>query len=238
MDRKRKAPLIGITPDSDEVHDKRAYFVYRSYADAVEKYGGIPVLLTYTSGVKELADWMDGLVITGGNFDIPPAMYGEEPLARLREMPERTAFESALYLESLKRRLPVLGICGGCQLINVVAGGSLYQDIAHQSRPRGGHPVDHARGTHRIAVGPHTTLAQVLKRTRALTNTSHHQAVKDAGRGVVVSAHASDGVPEAIELNEFPNVLGVQWHPERMGAGMLSIYGWLVARAREYTNRR
>ncbi|MCL4557030.1 MAG: gamma-glutamyl-gamma-aminobutyrate hydrolase family protein [Deltaproteobacteria bacterium] len=234
MAGRRKAPLIGITADSGEINKKRAYFAYRSYADAVERYKGIPVLVTYTASVRELADRIDGLVITGGDFDIPPALYGEEPSVQLREMPERTAFESALYIESLKKGIPVLGVCGGCQLINVIAGGSLHQDIERQLSSRNDRLLDHVRGTHRIAIEPHTMLYTILRRKRAVTNTSHHQAIKEAGRGVMVSARADDGVPEAIELKDFPDVLGVQWHPERMGAGMLSIYGWLVGRAAEY----
>lgn len=224
----RKPPFIGITADVRELNKKQAYVVYRSYADAVEKENGLPVFIPYTGRVKDLVDRIDGLVITGGDFDIPPAMYGEEPVMDLRTVPERTAFESAVYTESLKKGIPVLGVCGGCQLINVLAGGSLYQDIKKQVSKS----LDHGKGEHRVCVSHGTILHNILVQNKTMTNSSHHQAVKEPGRGVIVSARSDDGIVEAIELKDYRNVLGMQWHPERMGQDMLLIYRWLVTKAR------
>ncbi len=221
-------PFIGITADSGEINGRSAYFVYRAYADAVDQCKGIPVLLTHTAGIKFLADRLDGLVITGGDFDIPPAMYGEQPVMQLKTMPERTAFESAVYIESLKRGIPVLGVCGGMQLMNVIAGGSLYQDIKTQVHTSPGYQIDHSKGSHGIILESNTLLKGIIKQDKTTINTSHHQAVKEPGKGVIVCARSEDGIAEAIELKDFPNVLGVQWHPERMDQGMLSLYRWLI----------
>ena len=227
MEHKRESPLIGITADAGEINNRPSFFIYKAYTQAVERAGGIPVLLTETAKVQALVKRIDGLVITGGGFDIPPAMYGEEPLIELTTIPERTAFESAVYTESLKKGIPVLGVCGGMQLINVIAGGSLYQDIKKQAPAS----RDHSKGDHRITLEPHTILYGIIGKNTATANTSHHQAIKEPGKEIIVSARADDGVIEAIEHRDFPYVLGVQWHPERMGDDMLKIYAWFVARA-------
>ena len=228
MQNQKGMPLIGITSDIQTFNDKQAYFVYKAYTDAIERFNGIPVLLTYTNYVNELVNKIDGLVITGGDFDIPPAMYGEEAIVPVKTLPQRTAFEPAVYIEALKKGIPVLGVCGGMQLINVVAGGTLYQDIKLQLKTN----IDHSSGTHNVIIEKKDTILQgIIKKHNLITNTSHHQSVKEPGEGVVASARAEDGVIEAIELKDFPYVLGVQWHPERMENDMLSIYQWLVVQA-------
>jgi putative glutamine amidotransferase len=229
MVKEKGVPLIGVTSDIKEINNKQAYFVYKAYTDAIEKSNGIPVLLTYTDYVKALANRLDGLVITGGDFDIPPAMYGEQPITSLKKMQERTTFESAMYIEALKKGIPVLGVCGGCQLINVIAGGSLYQDIKAQMQTN----LDHTKGSHDVKIEPNTTLHGIIGQDRTTVNTSHHQAVKTLGKDIIVSAIADDGIIEAIEHRDFPHVLGIQWHPERMGQDMLPIYKWLVTAASE-----
>ncbi len=229
MGHEKKFPFIGITADTGEINNRPSFFIYKAYTQAVEHAGGIPVLLTDTAKIQGLVERIDGLVITGGNFDISPAMYGEQPVMALQTVPERTAFEAAVYIESLKRGIPVLGVCGGMQLINVIAGGSLYQDIKIQA-PKS---YDHSKGEHGIAITHHTTLHAFIKKDRTTINTSHHQAIKEPGKGITVSAKADDGIIEAIEHRDFPNVLGVQWHPERMGQDMLSIYKWLVTATSE-----
>ncbi len=229
MERERKFPLIGVTADTGEINGRPSFFIYKAYTRAIELAGGMPVLLTETAQAPDLVDRIDGLVISGGNFDIPPALYGEDPIMELLTLPERTAFEAALYIASLKKGIPVLGICGGCQLINVIAGGSLYQDLRMQA-PKS---RDHSQGMHEAVIEPHTTLHTILGQDSVVTNTSHHQAVREPGRDIIVSAKADDGIIEAIEHKDFAHVLGIQWHPERMGEDMLRIYRWLVAAAKK-----
>jgi putative glutamine amidotransferase len=229
MGHEKKSPFIGITADAGEINNRPSFFIYKAYTQAVEHAGGIPVLLAGTAKTRELVERIDGLVITGGNFDISPALYGEQPIMDLQIVPERTAFEAAVYLESLKRGIPVLGVCGGCQLINVIAGGSLYQDINAQMQTS----LDHTKGSHGVTVESNTMLRSILGQDRTTVNTSHHQAVKTPGKDIIVSAKADDGIIEAVEHRDFPDVLGVQWHPERMGEDMQQIYKWLVTAAQK-----
>lgn len=229
MERERKFPLIGITADTGEINGRPSFFIYKAYTRAVELAGGMPVLFTETTRSTDLVDRIDGLVISGGNFDIPPALYGEEPIMELITVPERTAFEAAVYIASLKKGIPVLGICGGCQIINVIAGGSLYQDLAQQAP----HSSNHTQGMHEVVIEHNTLLHGILGKDSTPANSSHHQAVREPGKDIVVCARAGDGVIEAIEHRDFPNVLGIQWHPERMDEEMLRIYRWLVDTAKK-----
>jgi putative glutamine amidotransferase len=162
---------------------------------------------------------LDGLVVSGGNFDIHPSYYREKPLRALGEIqPRRTEFELAMIRVALERDCPVLGICGGAQAINVALGGSLYQDIASQLP----NAVEHqqaakkATGGHVIRIQPGTLLHRILRRENLQVNTTHHQAIKRLGRGLVINATAEDGLVEGIESLGHSFVLGVQWHPEAM----------------------
>jgi putative glutamine amidotransferase len=227
MNRSRStaAPVIGITADlrdldSANPKDEPALFLPRRYCRAVEEAGGVPLILPYShspSSIRRLVETVDGFVISGGNFDIHPSYYGEQPLNGLGEIKrERTDFELKLLGLALKADMPILGICGGAQAINVALGGSLYQDIAiqvpnageHQQSGRketGGHPVKIHRGTE---------LERILQRRTIEANTTHHQAVKALGQGLVVNATADDGLIEGIESQAHTFALGVQWHPE------------------------
>jgi putative glutamine amidotransferase len=164
-----------------------------------------------------MLDRLDALVLSGG-VDVDPALYGEPRHATVtRVVPERDAFEIALVDEALRRELPLLAICRGHQVLNVARGGTLYQDIPSQIPGAGHHDRDSARWEycHDVDVLPGTRLREVLGRDKVAVNSFHHQAVKDVGRGLVVSARgAGDGVVEAIEDPTRRFALGVQWHPE------------------------
>jgi putative glutamine amidotransferase len=183
---------------------------------------------------------VEGLVITGGAFDVPPELYGE---ARRPECgpskPARTEAELALLRAALDARLPVLGVCGGMQLLAVACGGTLWQDLAadlgsgrllgHEQPP----PKD--LPSHEVRIEPGTLLARLVGEEPLRVNSTHHQAVKDPGRDLEVSARAPDGVVEAVELGGRPFVLGVQWHPEAVRAHeprSARIYAGLVEAAR------
>jgi putative glutamine amidotransferase len=225
--RSGSRPLIGITADLSEEsnHGAKTYreptiFLPQRYLTAIEQAGAIPLVLPAnqsSSARRLLTDVLDGLLISGGNFDIHPRFYGENPIKELGIIkPTRTAFELEIAAVALKRDMPVIGICGGAQAINVVLGGTLYQDIAAQLPSAGAHQksAEQTGGGHRVLVQTGTRLHDIVRCQSFDVNTTHHQAIKKLGRGVVVNAVAEDGVIEGIESTEHEFVLGVQWHPE------------------------
>lgn len=191
--------------------------------------GGLPVGLGYTGDAEDLISRLDGLIVTGGAFDIDPALYGEVPHPLTTPRPARTAAEQALLRAALRQRKPVLGICGGMQLLAVEADGTLIQHLPperlhEQPNPR------HEPG-HEVALLPDTRLARIVGTERMNVNSSHHQAVRNAGRATV-SARAPDGIIEAIELDDVPFAIGVQWHPEfTLDPGDRRLYAALVEAA-------
>lgn len=213
-----RRPRIGLTLDADEARGR--YELGRGYVDAVLAAGGLPILLPHErAAAGAYLALLDGLVVTGGAFDLPPELYGEVRREGCRiTKPERTAFEKDLLEAALAARLPVLGVCGGMQLLNVVRGGSLYQDLAVDCGATGHEqPPPKDAPSHEVTVQPGTALAQLVGPGPLLVNSTHHQAVRDAGAGVLVSARAPDGVIEAIELPDLEFAVGVQWHPEAVG---------------------
>jgi putative glutamine amidotransferase len=229
-------PRIGVTLDVDE--RGQTYLLGRGYVDAVLAAGGLPILLPHDRAVAgAYLALLDGLVVTGGAFDVPPELYGEarrDVCGVLK--PERTAFEKDLLEAALAARLPVLGICGGMQLLDVVRGGTLHQDLVADAGVRGHEqPPPKDVPSHEVAVVAGTQLAELVGAGTLLVNSTHHQAVRDAGAGVLVSARAPDGVIEAIELPDLPFAVGVQWHPEavaRHEPRHAGIYRGLVDAAR------
>jgi putative glutamine amidotransferase len=239
-----RRPVIGITPD----HAVRAesglafYELKVAYADAVLRAGGLPFVLPYSDDpttVDAFLDRVSGLLVTGGPFDIAPERYGQtakEGLGTLK--PLRTEFETALLNSALRRHIPILGICGGMQLLNVVLGGTLVQDILREIPNAKDHEQKHDRQhpAHPVDVREGTQLAEMMGKGQVMVNSTHHQAVKTAGDNVVVSALSPDGVVEAIEFSSHPFAIGVQWHPELLIQSVplhLSIYKMLVHKARE-----
>jgi putative glutamine amidotransferase len=167
--------------------------------------------------MRAMLDRVDGLVVSGGNFDIHPEFYGETPIDGLHHVrKERTEFELGLISLALNRDLPILGICGGAQAINVAVGGTLYQDIGTQIAGAGRHEQGalKERGGHEVRIHEGTKLRNIVGRATLEVNTTHHQAVKKLGKGLIVNATAGDSVIEGIESKDHPFVLGVQWHPE------------------------
>jgi putative glutamine amidotransferase len=219
-------PIIGITCDLDlgtgretRAPGRRAHVLYDDYVQAVLAAGGLPILLPAVrceEGRAAYAQQLHGLLIPGSPADVDPACYGEEPHQRLGPVnPRRTDFEIQLVRLALAHELPVFGICGGAQVLNVALGGSLYQDIPSQVSKAYKHSGSPER-VHTIDIVPDTRLAAILGMLEMRVNSLHHQAVKVPGQGMVVSASARDGVIEAVELSGRPFVLGVQWHPEQL----------------------
>jgi putative glutamine amidotransferase len=219
-------PLIGITPDeglSPERPGRPAmprYELKLAYPDAVLAAGGAPLVLPYSPDDDVIARYLDtvrGLVVSGGAFDVSPEEYGESAGAKMGPVkPVRTRFERKLLEGALARGMPVLGVCGGMQLLNVVLGGTLVQDVGTEVPGALEHEQEHdpREAAHDIAIEPGSRLARIAGRARIGANTTHHQAVKAVGRGLAVSGRSEDGVVEAVEGTGAAFVLGVQWHPE------------------------
>ncbi|MFB1484953.1 gamma-glutamyl-gamma-aminobutyrate hydrolase family protein [Corallococcus sp. RDP092CA] len=240
-----RRPNIGLSPDWAQPADSAfpRYELKVPYAEAVLRAGGLPFVLPYTddaSCVDAYLERVSGLVVTGGAFDIPPSAYGEEAREGMGPLKEgRTAFEAQLIRGALRRNLPVLGVCGGMQLLAVVLGGTLFQDILREVPGARDHEQKHDRTQpqHPVEVKSGTLLAEAVGHGQLMVNSTHHQAVNKPGTDVTVSAVAPDGVVEAIESTAHTFALGVQWHPELMLGTIpvhLGVYKALVQKAREH----
>lgn len=212
-------PLIGLNCGLDAARPPRAY-VNQDYVRAVESAGGIPVLLpplAEPSAVRELLGHLDGVLFTGGP-DLDPKTYRARAHPKTVRAPAaKETFDWALAERCAGGTRPVLGICYGLQLLNVVRGGSLVQHIP--AGLPGALPHQSEKGPlarHSVSVASGSRLARLLGRRSAVVNSSHHQAVRRTGRGFRVAAVAPDGVIEALEDPKHPFLVAVQWHPERM----------------------
>ena len=217
-------PVIGITADVDGDHKNHSpgvkIYLLERYFHALERAGAAPLILApiaSKAALRRLVALLDGVVLSGGDFDIHPRIYGERPIEPLGTIKAaRTQFELDLAAAALATDLPLLGICGGAQAINVVLGGSLYQDIVAQLSHTGAreHSSKNTDAGHFVQVASGTRLFGIVRRSKLRVSTSHHQSVKRLGRGLVVNAVADDGVIEGIESAAHSFVIGVQWHPE------------------------
>jgi putative glutamine amidotransferase len=217
----RSRPVVGLTLDAEPPggYSRYAWYALRcNYADSIAEAGGLPLALPHHPELAEsYLDLIDALVVTGGAFDVDPALYGGGAShASVTLRPGRTAAEHALLLGALARDMPILGVCGGEQLLAVALGGTLIQHIPdvlpnalehEQKTPR------HEPG-HTIAICPGTLLARIVGAPTMAVNSAHHQAVLTPGPGVVINATAPDGIIEGIEDPSRRFCLGVQWHPE------------------------
>ncbi|MFS8047630.1 gamma-glutamyl-gamma-aminobutyrate hydrolase family protein [Rhizobium sp. BR 314] len=209
-------PRIGITPDLNDLDaPETEYVVRRNYADALLRHGGLPLILPYVDDVTPYLETIDGLLVTGGMFDIDPALYGQGASLSCVTKPLRTAFEKALIEGALGLGIPLLGICNGMQLLAVCLGGQLVQDIPSQVPGALEHKPDQPafRAQHEITIACQPRCLRAVAPGRYWVNSVHHQAVQPstAYRPIAV---ACDGVIEAIEAVDHGFAVGVQWHPE------------------------
>jgi putative glutamine amidotransferase len=178
--------------------------------------------LSYLTDRPEECAGADGVILSGGG-DVDPSLYGGDAGHRELDRVDRRRddFERRIIDVAIQKRIPLLGICRGMQIINVHFGGSLYEDLPDHGRPA--HRSDTEGGSwHSIAVETGSLLESVTGTVAGNVNSYHHQAVKRIGDELKISAYAGDGVPESlecVEATEYPFVLGVQWHPERMEDG-------------------
>ena len=226
---KFKKPIIGITIDSANDSDNYRYSAFpwyalrRNYADCVIKAGGIPIMLPYNlESIDEITDYIDALIVPGGDEDINPRFYNEEiTSSKVKTNDLRAEFEIELVKRALEKNMPFLGICNGMQILNVVSGGTLIQHIPdhHESDINHEQPVPKDIPSHSIDISPGTRLARIAgDNLKARVNSTHHQGVKELGEGLVISAIAQDGIIEAVESNSHKYALGIQWHSEYLNS--------------------
>lgn len=197
--------------------------LYAVYVGVLERLGLTSALITPAHSprsVQLLLRRCSGLVLTGGE-DVDPSRYGEDAVPELGMVnPARDAMEIAALGLALERRLPVLGICRGMQLMNVFFGGTLYQDLDTQRPGELAHRQVEPWGarTHQVKVEADSQLAAIVGTEELLINSFHHQGVKDLAPTLRAVAFTTDGLVEAVELKAHPWIVGVQWHPERYEA--------------------
>ena len=219
-------PLIGVTPDFNAGDRKEwggrepTYFLRARYVRAIEDLGGIPIVLPLVADLgarRRLLTHIDGLLLTGSGPDLAPEFYGERQRYKFQLMSQRRAtFDLEMAQLAKAADLPLLGICGGMQALNVAFGGSLYQDIASQHA----RPLPHRQSapatqlSHTVKIASKSLLRRIVKTGTMRVNSSHHQSVKHVAPSLQASALAPDGIIEAIESPSQRFLLGIQWHPE------------------------
>ncbi|MDJ0497143.1 MAG: gamma-glutamyl-gamma-aminobutyrate hydrolase family protein [Acidimicrobiia bacterium] len=231
-------PVIAVsaqTAVSDSRHygEQKLTSLYDLYVNSLKDAGCLPVVLAHgdPADAPALLDRFDALVLPGGG-DIDPAHYGEnrdaDNLYGIR--PESDLFEIALVQEAAARKLPVLGICRGLQVINIAMGGTLHQDLPEHPQDLMGRAF---AGHYRTSIEPDTRLHGVVDTSELVVNSLHHQGVKDVGDGLTVTASALDGVVEALEpIDPEWDMIAVQWHPECLRTDhSVAIFDWLATAA-------
>jgi putative glutamine amidotransferase len=220
-------PLIGLTTYNRPVEmggrsvDMNGLLF--SYINAIRAAGGLPVLIPHGAAEDELmalVGRLDGLILPGGE-DVDPTAYGEILMPECGRIDlGRDALELQLARYAVERGLPLLAICRGHQVLNVVLGGTLWQDLPSQVPDSQQHTCrdieEQKLLAHTVRVSPDSHLRAILGVETIGTNSSHHQAIRELAAGLIVTAWAPDEVIEAIELPEHPFAIGLQWHPERM----------------------
>lgn len=218
-------PLIGVSGSVDK--EATQSFILRCYMQSLIEAGALPLLLSPDMAEEQIlqcADVLDGLLLAGGN-DVDPGLYGEQLNPALGEVnPIRDRLEMHLIPAFLQKDKPVFGICRGIQILNVALGGTLYQDLpsqysAEKERSLENHSQQppYSASVHTVRVMRESKLFSLVQADSLSVNSMHHQAIKDAAAQLVTCAVSSDGVIEAVEMPEKSFVIGVQWHPERLG---------------------
>ncbi len=218
-------PIIGLTTFS-ETNEKNITFnsLNYNYIRAVIMAGGTPVLIPVTGCDECIEDYIklvDGIIFTGG-VDLAPLYYGENPIKEVHSISaERDEYELKLFKKVYNAYIPILGVCRGMQLINVALNGTLYQDINAQLPNSLGHYPEDTRADvlyHSVKLEEDSIPFKIFKTHDIKVNSTHHQSVKDLGKGLKASAYSQDGIIEAMESisTDGQFILGVQWHPEAL----------------------
>lgn len=241
----QRRPVIGITANFGEKGCELAEGYYQSVLEA----GGIPLIIPPYEDREALLstlDRVDGLLLSGG-ADMNPLFAGEDPVPGLHGInPRRDLAELLLIRLAFDRQIPILGICRGIQMMAAALDGSIWQDLDSQytEAPLIKHSqnLDRGHASHQVEVEEGSLLHRIMGTCTLAVNSFHHQAVREAGPHLRVSARSRDGVIEAIESNEYKSLLGVQWHPECFilngNRSMMPLFEWLVGESREYRQAR
>lgn len=243
-------PVIGILANIETIESApflglEKASLQQNYIDSIITAGAVPIVLPVVqdlSLIEAQINLIDGLLLSGGG-DIQPLLYGEEPHPDLGSIqPARDRAEMEALSIAYRQEKPILGICRGLQLINVAFGGTLYQDLnQHVTDVR----IKHAQQTpihvpfHSIEIEPSTHLYQIFRQKQIGVNSFHHQAIKRLASGFIVSARSKDGIIEGIEKADYPFLMGVQWHPERMinhDVNMLNLFKAFIDRVYSQAN--
>jgi putative glutamine amidotransferase len=240
-----KKPLIGLSSNSYHGNaigllGTHKLYLNEEYVHAIIQSGGTPLILPSISELDTIhayVNMMDGLLLTGGN-DVNPLLYGEEPSEKLNDtLPERDHFEISLIKATLEQKKPILGICRGLQILNVVLGGTLYQDISSEAP---GHLIQHRQssrehiGTHTVEIQRNSKLHEIFGTDSLITNSFHHQAIKKLAPCLDPTIKSKDGIIEGVEMAGPDFLVAVQWHPECMvkaDSQMLKIFVHFVKAA-------
>ena len=244
-------PKIGITTRLDLAN--RRFYIGRDYAEAVENFEAIPVLISLIpkkAYIENLCENLDGILLPGNDSDVDPLIYGEQPHKNLGTViPEKDSTDLIILEKAEKLNLPILAICYGMQILNVQRGGSLIQDISSQVE----NPIKHEQGrplernSHSLEIKKETKLARLITEKKldvenVRANSHHHQSVRQIGENLRANAFANDKVVEGIEdSREDRFVLGVQWHPElswKTDALSNCIFEQFVKKCSEFANRK
>ena len=209
---------IGILPN---INDEGILSLDRAYIQAIERAGGIPIILPYADELDtlyQMLDCVDGVLLTGGG-DVAPSYYGETPHEKTQKPCElRDKLDFACFEYAFKKKKPILAICRGMQLANVALGGTLYQDLPSQFESDIVHKQTEGKfeSSHPVFVKEGTPLVRIARKEIMASNSFHHQAIKDLADGFAVMGVAEDGLIEAVYYTGDQYFRGYQWHPERL----------------------
>ena len=228
-------PLVGVTCGIRESSFAKwtmdAAILPSTYTSAIERAGGIPLLIPPSDFPTSILDKINAIVIAGGP-DIDPSEYGQEPYSsKASYYPKQDSSESALIQGALDRDMPMLCVCRGMQLLSIIHGGKLYQHLDDTPGFEGHGSYDGQSSEHIVNTIDGSKISSLMG-PQLIVNSTHHQGVSDAG-SLIVTAHADhDGLIEAVERPDLKFCIGVQWHPERMGKNHDILYSELIKSAR------
>ncbi|OHT16062.1 Protein NtpR [Tritrichomonas foetus] len=238
-------PLIGILSTFDETDTK----IKRAYADSVLRAGGLPIIIPISyekEVVIQTIERIDGVILPGGP-DVDPSLFNEEPIPQINIFnPILDSFQKNVVDAAISKKIPIFGICRGMQFLNVYFGGSLYQDI--KSQCSNSNQIKHQQtglryvSTHFINIEKNSLMHKLLGNEKIRVNSLHHQAIKDIASCFKATATSSDGIIEAVEINNDLPIYGVQWHPEEATAhnfdDFLPLFKYLVEKGIEYISKK